>query len=274
MKKLYTIITLVLPALLQAQSTPSLTQGGQHPNEVIVSERDFGDTITFNEQLTGAIITDQYAFSHGAIFSGWPAPNYCDIYDYTGVYGPILKSSSWYDGIRIDFVDPLDTTVSMPICRFGLNNPIDTEIDVILIKMYDADDNVLLTHASVSPELTVMEITSATCTYVTLEDEAGQAYVVDDVWFSAGSCPVNIAESAPAKSGLLVYPNPAASFITLDANGTFMTTLNVVDVTGRVVQTIVMNSDEKMQVNIATLSAGLYHIADSSGKELAKLVVE
>jgi hypothetical protein len=89
---------------------------------------------------------------------------------------------------------------------------------------------------------------------------------------SCVDCPIGLDELN--NNTLDVYPNPATSTIIIDAKGTFISTLNILDVTGRIVQNINMYSAGTMQTDVSNLSAGMYHITDNNGKALAKLIVE
>ncbi|MFM9984516.1 MAG: hypothetical protein ACKVOK_04740, partial [Flavobacteriales bacterium] len=78
MKKLNLFIVLVLPAICNAQSTPASGDPVISEHYETLQNRDFGDTITFNELTSGTVVSDQYASTHGAIFSGWPQAYFCD----------------------------------------------------------------------------------------------------------------------------------------------------------------------------------------------------
>ncbi len=89
---------------------------------------------------------------------------------------------------------------------------------------------------------------------------------------SCMDCPIGVVEIG--SSLIEVYPNPASSTLLINAKGNYIATLNVMDVTGRIVQTIALNNAHKTQVDISALSAGLYHITNAEGKSMARLVVE
>ncbi len=269
MKKLYVIILLAFPLLSVAQSTPATGESIISTHFESLDNRDFGDTINFNELSSGTIVSTQYTSSHGAIFSGWPQGNYCDTYDY-GLpgWGSILKSSTWYDGIRIDFVNPNDTSEVMPVCVFGFNNPIDTEIDYIVVRFYDINDNLIHTHHSVSPELVNINLGSSGAAYVTMEDEFDSAYVVDDLWFEAG-CPASVKENT--FSELLVYPNPVEGILTVNPENTWIESLSIYDIAGRKVKQFSVNSSMLFQLDIADLNAGVYVIKDEKNHHTAMI---
>jgi glucose/arabinose dehydrogenase len=80
------------------------------------------------------------------------------------------------------------------------------------------------------------------------------------------------------KNGLSFYPNPAKTeiFIKNSTNST-LTTLKIVDLTGKLVLSKAMDTTESSAVNIATLAAGLYLIAieDTIGNQYqSKLIIE
>ena len=267
MKKLYVFIVLALPAICYAQSTPASGDPVISEHYETSQNRDFGDTINFNGLTTGTVLSDQFASTHGAIFSGWPQGNYVDTYDYgEGSWGSIAKSSSWYDGIRIDFVNPMDTTEVVTVCQFGFNNPINTEIDYIVVRFYDINDNLIHTHHSISPEMININLYPNGAAYVTMEDEYDSAYVIDDLWFEAG-CPVNLEEQE--SSSFQIYPNPSEGIVTIDPKNNWIGSLLVFDIAGRVVKQISINSSTAFQLDITELPDGVYFIRDDKNAQTA-----
>ena len=262
MKRFYFLPLFVCPLIGLTQSSPATGDPIYIHYEETINDRDFGDTIHFDGLTSGTVVTDQYASSHGAKFSGWPVPNYCDTYDYVGLYGSVLKSSTWYDGIRIDFVNPIDTSESVAVCTFGMNNPIDSEIDYIVLRFYDANDNLLYTYHSVSPELVNINLGTAGATYVTMEDENDSAYVIDDIWFEAG-CPANVDSNNSGE--INVYPVPCLNTLNIDPANQWIGNLNIYDMTGKLIEQVSVNSSTVFQIDLATISPGLYVIKDTNG---------
>jgi hypothetical protein len=207
MKSFCTLLLTGMTLMSFAQQTPCFDLPPHGSINAISLQKDFGDTITFEEYSSGTIITDQY-LSRGAIFSGLPNGAYCDTYDYGELtYGKILKSSSWYDIVKLEFVDPNDASVPQPIKYFGYDNPVDSEIDYIVTNFYDANDALVYTYTSTSPEIVSIDLTSTPATYVTFDDEQGSAYVLDDIWFLIDSTVVeNVHESEISK--ISISPNP------------------------------------------------------------------
>ncbi|MFM9986521.1 MAG: T9SS type A sorting domain-containing protein, partial [Flavobacteriales bacterium] len=159
----------------------------------------------------------------------------------------------------IDFVNPNDTTEVVPVCQFGFNNPINTEIDYIVVRFYDINDNLIHTHNSVSPELVNINLYPNGAAYVTMEDENDSAYVIDDIWFEAG-CPANVDENKISQ--LLVYPNPTEGVVSIDPQNNWVSSLMIFDISGRKVKQLTVNTSVSFQLNIHELSAGIYFIRD------------
>jgi parallel beta-helix repeat protein len=86
--------------------------------------------------------------------------------------------------------------------------------------------------------------------------------------------PASVSNSAGAKSGLSIYPNPVKEMLTIqlfdkiDGNAT----IAITDVTGKVLRNIEVTG-MKMEVNIATLPTGMYLLkyTDRSRIEISKL---
>jgi hypothetical protein len=83
----------------------------------------------------------------------------------------------------------------------------------------------------------------------------------------------DITKIGTGLKGLSVYPNPNAGEFTIELNNGQEKTVEVTDVTGRVVMTAV-SSDEKVNMNIISLSNGVYFIkVQSENKvEIIKIV--
>jgi hypothetical protein len=73
--------------------------------------------------------------------------------------------------------------------------------------------------------------------------------------------------------GLVVYPNPNTGVFTIQSNVTSIKTIEVIDLTGRVLSSKISSSD-KVDFNINTLANGIYYVRIQTDKtvEVIKIV--
>jgi hypothetical protein len=57
---------------------------------------------------------------------------------------------------------------------------------------------------------------------------------------------------------LKVYPVPASSFVTIEADG--MKTINIYNALGQLVKTVLVNSASRVNVDVSQMPSGLYLI--------------
>ncbi|MDO8998462.1 MAG: DUF2341 domain-containing protein [Bacteroidota bacterium] len=76
-------------------------------------------------------------------------------------------------------------------------------------------------------------------------------------------------------NGLLIYPNPNTGLFTIDLNNNFIKTIEIMDVTGRILLTKT-SSNEKIDFNINALVNGIYYVKIQSNNsvEVIKIVKE
>jgi hypothetical protein len=75
-----------------------------------------------------------------------------------------------------------------------------------------------------------------------------------------------------ASNGVSIYPNPTNGEFTIESNSGLVKTIEVLDLTGRVVVSTT-NADEFTQVNIASLSNGIYFVRIKSDNKLEVIKV-
>ena len=78
------------------------------------------------------------------------------------------------------------------------------------------------------------------------------------------------AEAQPA--ALLLYPNPAGSYVNVSGLPAGGGTVQIFDVAGRLVLSVVSNGEETRTIDISGLAPGLHYVR--SGSQTAKLMVK
>ena len=141
-----------------------------------------GYVIDFEGFPSGTPITDQY-LSYGVLFSGYPAGNPPPVtWDYgPGSYGSVLISYDWFSAMRVEFVDPLNPTFYLPVSHIEFDNPINPEVDYIVVEVFDASGQLLYSYTSTSPERVVIDLGAPVAAYMILDDSASTAYVIDNL---------------------------------------------------------------------------------------------
>jgi hypothetical protein len=81
---------------------------------------------------------------------------------------------------------------------------------------------------------------------------------------------IGMIESA---SGAFVYPNPATNALTLETPGITDKTVDLIDVTGRIISTL-RSAEQKINISLADVASGIYYLNISSGTshEVIKVV--
>ena len=109
--------------------------------------------------------------------------------------------------------------------------------------------------------------------YVTTVDQAGQESVPSEtLTFRPGTEGVN----ETATPMLSLYPNPAKSVLSINAEMTGKTEVKVIDLSGRTVKHFVANNLNAMRLNVSNLPSGVYFVSVSNEATtiVGKFVVE
>ncbi len=71
-----------------------------------------------------------------------------------------------------------------------------------------------------------------------------------------------------------VYPNPSNDVVNINANGSTMTSAEIVDINGRIVKTVILNGVSEATINVADLASGVYmlNVSTENGKLTRKVV--
>lgn len=219
MKTLLLIGALIVVSIsAQSQTTPAAE--GYKP-VASPSPKYITDTINFTPYASGTVLTNQ-TFQKGAVFSGIATPDPV-VYDYgVGTYGKVLRSDSWYDPVRVDFVDTLTGTNLALVQKIELENPVTSEVDYMTVDVYDELNNLLYHHLSASPEYIIIDLGIPSAAYMVLDDSAATAYIVDNILLDFGDVCIN-STSSITDTGLDLYTAPSGAIY--NATGIYSDTI-------------------------------------------------
>lgn len=190
----------------QSQTTPASPEDKPVASP---SPKYITDTITFSPYSGGTVITNQ-TFTKGAIFSGVGTPDPV-VQDYgAGSWSKVLRSDTWYDPIRVDFVDTLTGSSLALVQKIELENPIDSEVDYLTVDVYDEFNNLLYHHLSASPEYITIDLGIPSAAYMILDDSLSTAYIVDNILLDFGDQCENTTASI-TDTGLDTYTAPSGA---------------------------------------------------------------
>lgn len=230
---LFVLSVILIPFTINAQRTsPAASPALEVQGERLLTVTD---TITFDELVSGTIVTDQYA-AQGALFMGYDGSGDPETYDYgTGSFGPILHSDNWYNPIRMNFVDTIDSSFPAFAKKIEFDNPIDSEVDYISFKVYDENDNLIHSYMSTSPEHVEVEFDDYIASYVVFDDSLQTAYVIDNILLDISSDYVSVEEEGAAEFS--IYPNPSKGEFNLSSSQT-IEEIRVMDASGKQLEVI------------------------------------
>jgi len=268
MQKLITL--LVCGFFISSAQSQSITPREITFPENSVSEREIsseGDTITFSGHPGETIITDQYQ-EQGFLFSGFDGSTSPVVADYGNQYGRVLRSSDWYSGIRIDFVQSQNPALNVLVSKIEFDNKVaEGEIDYVAVKVYDSDDQLIHHYVSISPEHVIIQLTSSSAAYFTVDDSLGTAYILDNFHVDGLTLGIN-EEIAPEFS---LFPNPSSAISTIKSEK-IITDIKVITLQGQ----LVFHSTPFSKTSTFEIeNNGLYLVSVSNGDSITtkKLVV-
>jgi hypothetical protein len=210
------------------------------------------DTLDFEGYPSNTDFTTQYQ-SCGVVFSsnGFPTPP--QTYDYgIGTYTSVLHSYDWFGELRMDLVDPMNGVTPVPASYVRFTNPIDSEIDYIVAKAYDVNNNLLDSIFSTSPDEIVFNQGADLIAYILMDDAQGTAYVIDDIVISGFN--TGIAQS-DAASAFTLYPTLTET--TLEVTAPNATEAIVVAHDGRVAMRVGLGAGQQT-IDVRELAPGSY----------------
>ena len=80
--------------------------------------------------------------------------------------------------------------------------------------------------------------------------------------------PTEIAENQTQTESMKVYPVPASSFVTIEAEG--MHTVNIYNMTGQLIKSISTNGDSEVHLDVSEWASGVYFVEGLDGKGFKK----
>jgi len=229
------------------------------------------DMITFSEYENGTVITDQYT-NFGVLFRGVVEGQNPIVQEYGDpILGRVLRSFDWFGPIVAEFVNPENPENPQPVRRISLDNPIETEIDYVNVKVYDIQDNLLYNYTSKSPDRIHIDLGKAIGAYMVIDDSLGTAYIIDNIKTDTLGVVSDIADNSSLHSLPLDfqleqnYPNPFNPSTTINYK---LNKMNVIDLSiyntlGQKVATLVSGRQAagsySVEWNAAGFSSGIYY---------------
>ncbi len=261
----FTIMFEIICLSLNAQtSSPLLTTSYRLTEASEFSA--ISDTIIFTPFMDGTIIATQY-LNKGVVcsgFNGSMAPIVVDYDIFSIPYGKCLRSDNWYNPLRINFVDSLNPSQYQLAKSIEFDNVIDSailhngEVDYMNINVYDSMNVLIYHYMSSSPERVVLNFGAPYAAYITIDDSANSAFVIDNILVDfENQTSVNELSS----NNFNIYPNPFSSSTTLYTD-TFITsaTLTVYNSFLQKVKQIKNISGQTIVLDRDNLPNGLYFL--------------
>ena len=255
-------ILIAVTTFSNAQTSPSAISGVSVIEASKLSA--LGDTLTFAPYAQGTIMNTQY-LNKGVVFSGFNGSTDPTIWDYgTGSYGRVLISDNWFNPLRINFVDSSNSSQYRLAQRIEFDNPIAvTEVDFISVDVYDSMNTVIYHYLSASPEHVVINLATPSAAYLTLDDSAGTAYVVDNIQVDFGNT-TSINEMAA--NNFSVYPNPFSDQLTFAETGNSESEIILYDILSKEILKQFFTNKFTVQTNQLGKGIYFYEIRSRNGE--------
>ena len=184
--------------------------------------------------------------------------------DFVGIetVGENLIDASTMDHFNLAFWSPNSTKFKVKLVDFGSDGEYqggdDSEHEIV----FDGPDTEEWVYVRIPlSDFTNLSSTSHIAQLIFASEPTGQSVVyIDNVFFSKGS-PAGILSKSHSNA-IQIYPNPARALIHVKyAPYTIVSTIQVTDVTGRVVRTFSPDgSNKELAIDISALSHGTYFV--------------
>lgn len=230
------------------------------------------DTIDFSPYPMSTIINNQYLYT-GALFMGYNGSFDPVVEEYLppSTLGRVLRSDNWYNALRLSFVDSVNPSQYVPVQRIEFDNPIYPEIDYISIDVYDSMNTVIYHYISTSPEHVTINLGFPSAAYMTFDDSAATAYVIDNIYFDNG-VPTGDHHLLDEKSPL-IFPNPANTELHVKSLRSDIEKIEIFNLLGEKKYSEVLNKKEET-INIQQFSSGVYFMKINGGTVPKKFIVQ
>jgi hypothetical protein len=258
MKQIIILIIIFAAYLFKsnAQTSPCRVLNNSYQLQNTNNIRSVNDTVTFSSFVAGTVITSQY-LNKGVVFSGYGGSAAPEIYNYgaPSYYGNVLKSDNWYNPLRINFTDTSNASVYHLAKKIELDNVVGYggEVDYMSIDVYDSVNVLIYHYLSTSPEHVVLNFTVPVAAYITIDDSASTAYVVDNILID------NDAQTGLDQTISLdfkIYPNPFLNQLTIGISGNEHTTIILYDAFSR--QILQKSFTASTTIDTEQLADGIY----------------
>jgi hypothetical protein len=274
-KLLFTALLVIFCLSTKAQtSPPSETSNDRLSETKIISS--LSDTLTFTPFINETILETQY-LNKGVVFSGFNGSTAPVVYDYgLGSYGKILRSDNWYNPLRINFVDSLNANQYQLASKIEFDNPVSDggELDYMSIDVYDSMNVLIYHYLSTSPEHVVLNFATPSAAYITIDDSAYTAFILDNIVVEFGNI---TSTNKNISNDFRLYPNPFSSQTTLQTDNILRNaTLTVVNCYGQVIKKMGNISGQTVTLFRDNLPSGLHFIHLTENNKIlavAKLVI-
>jgi hypothetical protein len=274
-KLLFTALLVIFCLSTKAQtSPPSETSNDRLSETKIISS--LSDTLTFTPFINETILETQY-LNKGVVFSGFngsTAPVVCDYG--LGSYGKVLRSDNWYNPLRMNFVDSLNANQYQLASKIEFDNPVsdDGELDYMSIDVYDSMNVLIYHYLSTSPEHVVLNFATPSAAYITIDDSAYTAFILDNIVVEFGNI---TSTNKNISNDFRLYPNPFSSQTTLQTDNILRNaTLTVVNCYGQEIKKMGNISGQTVTMFRDNLPSGLHFIHLTENNKIlavAKLVI-
>lgn len=298
------LTAVVIPSVLCIGKTATITASGAS-TYTWAGSGTISQTVTVNPNTTGSFAysgTNQFACVNSSVVSVVVNTNVLSVSSNTSVcegtsvnvFADGALTYTWSNGsyFATNIVTPASNTTysvyATDIHNCEISGSVSVNVNPRPIVNATAseteickDGEVILTASGAS---TYLWSTGLSASSLTLALPVDVVYHYTVVGTNANGCSneANVSVKVNACTGIneiaasdlvaLVYPNPASSVMIVQVNTTLPKTIEVTDVTGRIVLTATALSD-KTELNIGELTSGIYYVRISSDNSLQTIKV-
>jgi hypothetical protein len=174
------------------------------------------------------------------------------------------------------FVDSLNANQYQLASKIEFDNPVSDggELDYMSIDVYDSMNVLIYHYLSTSPEHVVLNFATPSAAYITIDDSAYTAFILDNIVVEFGNI---TSTNKNISNDFRLYPNPFSSQTTLQTDNILRNaTLTVVNCYGQVIKKMGNISGQTVTLFRDNLPSGLHFIHLTENNKIlavAKLVI-